>query len=245
MGSRPVEYVTPNPIPEQYQGFMDWINQGIQSGANNQGAQMIQNWATTTNPTYEAGNTMLQNTLSGQYLSPDSNPWLQQTYDTAANNVMKNYKEMGNDIDTSMALNGLGYSTVRADQRQKLAESTGNQLSGMAANIYGYAYQNERNNQMNALSQGLNYANYPLMQGQALNSFYWQPYQNAMTMAGVYKSDPQQQQYYNPLSSYLGPLAYLEGPSSVGLAAELWGQASSEGPPPVAEAELLRLAGEL
>ena len=86
------------------------------------------------------GRDLTSSTLAGDYLSPDSNPYLQQTFDRAAqltqNQLASQFAGAGR--------NGIAALPARSEQLQTLA-----------SNIFGGNYQAERNRQMDAINQGL------------------------------------------------------------------------------------------
>lgn len=99
---------------------------------------------------------LMADTVAGKYLTPESNPFLQQTYDVAARNVGESFN--------TQALPGLearfggagriGSSNVRSGGYQNAFTQMGGQfsdsLASLANDIFGGNYQQERNRQMAA-----------------------------------------------------------------------------------------------
>lgn len=86
-------------------------------------------------PTLNNANVNMANTLQGNYLSPDSNPWLKGAADRAMNDVQTR-------INSQFNNNNFG-STAHQETLQR-------GLGEQANAIYGQNYANERNNQMQA-----------------------------------------------------------------------------------------------
>lgn len=95
----------------------------------------------------------MQDILSGKYLSPDSNPWLKSTYDQAAKSVTDNYNNVVNPgIDSHASMNGRYGSGAYAQARNTSDTTLGHDLNDLATNIYGNAYNTERQLQTGAIT---------------------------------------------------------------------------------------------
>lgn len=93
----------------------------------------------------------LQDTLSGAYLNPQTNPYLDATYQAAAKPVVENYQfatAPGNMAAAQRAgqMGGSAYNEQNILNQYGL----GSNLSDLAANIYGQNYQQERARQAGA-----------------------------------------------------------------------------------------------
>lgn len=84
----------------------------------------------------DAASGMLTKTLNGDYLDPNSNPWLKQTYGTAADQF---------EADLRSRFGATGSTGTGA-----FTGAAGQGLSSLAGDIYGGNYQAERNRQMGA-----------------------------------------------------------------------------------------------
>ena len=92
---------------------------------------------------------MMGATFRGDYLDPDSNPWLAKTYQRAATDIGDAYQNIvAPRRDAQFAGAGRYGSGAFADASARDAENVANQLGRTAENIYGGAYQNERRNQL-------------------------------------------------------------------------------------------------
>lgn len=96
----------------------------------------VENLATGGSPVENASTNQTTQTLNGAYLNPSSNPYLQDTFNSAANAVQQRlgseYASQGRNPSMSLG--------AQADQMNQLATQ-----------IYGGNYANERANQMEAL----------------------------------------------------------------------------------------------
>ena len=114
--------------PQQYPGstVVPFSQQTEQAMAG------VQNRALSGSPVNAAANQYMTDMLSGRYLSPDSNPWLEQTYNRAAqatrSQLDSQFAGAGRDIEAQLP--------ARADQ-----------LNNLATSIYGGAYDAERGRQ--------------------------------------------------------------------------------------------------
>lgn len=88
------------------------------------------------------GQDLVSRTLGGQFLSPDSNPWLAQTFNRAADLTQTR-------LDSEFA--GAGRNLGAA------APARSDELQTLAANIFGPAYSQERDRQTNALVSAQDY----------------------------------------------------------------------------------------
>ncbi len=99
-----------------------------------------------------AGATQLEQTLSGQYLNPSTNPYLAETYQQAARGLTDEYR-LGTAPSTQVdamragAYGGSAYAQEADAQRFGLGQN----LANLATQIYGGNYQQERGNQLQAL----------------------------------------------------------------------------------------------
>lgn len=147
---------------------------------------------TSQNPLYQTGKNYLQDVLSGTYLSPSSNPWLEQAYQAAARPIQQLAEDNAKQLGSQYNAGGMYYSGPAIEAQRRLAENTQQQLADLAANIYGNAYMQERANQQNALNQALNYAQMPaqdIINNAALASQYasdWR--QNALLGSAINES---------------------------------------------------------
>lgn len=123
-----------------YTGQLSAPLSGTQTAAINDYSGLINNQA-------------LEDTLSGKYLSPDSNPYLSQYYDQAKNKVMESLRDMNDNVNSQFNARGLYYGSARQEALQKQADKAAETLANMATNIYGNAYSQERQNQLNAINQ--------------------------------------------------------------------------------------------
>jgi hypothetical protein len=116
----------------------------------------------TTSPLLSAAEAQQQNTLAGGYLSPNSNPYLKDYYNSAAQQLVNQYQQA---TAPSVLASGLQTGTLGSTANQNAADQAQQGLSiglsDLAANMYEPAYQQERSLQEGAaqrspyLTQGM------------------------------------------------------------------------------------------
>lgn len=93
-------------------------------------------------------------TLSGQYLDPASNPWLDATFNKAARGVTDQYSTAVAPSIMAAAQKSGNFGGSAMDQAMAMSRyNLGENLNDLATSIYGGNYQAERTNQLNTLSQ--------------------------------------------------------------------------------------------
>jgi len=115
--------------------------------------------------------TNLSDTLGGNYLDPATNPYLKSTYDQAAARVTDTWNtSVLPSINASFAGSGGMGGGIQPQLVNQSAGRLGDSLAGLATNIYGGNYQQERQNQMRAMGQvpsatALDYGNWQALGG--------------------------------------------------------------------------------
>ena len=109
--------------------------------------------ALSGSPTLNAANKNITGTLNGDYLSPNSNPYLRQNVDQAMGDVQTRVNSQFNN-------NNFGSSA-----HQELLTRN---LGDVANNMYGQNYSNERSNQLSAAGQAPGLANADYLDPQVL-----------------------------------------------------------------------------
>ena len=130
------------------------------STEQNQAMDMITKRATQGDPTIQAGAGMVQNTLNGQYMNPDSNPYLKGTYDAMAGRMADAYAR-GTGAQTMAQFNNAGAYGGSAMQEVQKANNTAfaDSLGQLANQVYGDNYQQERSRQLQAGLMAPTYGN--------------------------------------------------------------------------------------
>ena len=91
----------------------------------------------------------LMATAGGEYLN--SNPYLDQTFNKAADNVRRMYQtSTAPGLEADAAGHGRYGSGLMANRRDQAQENLGTSLGNLATSIYGGNYATERQNQLNA-----------------------------------------------------------------------------------------------
>jgi len=131
------------------------------SGPTESALQSIENQALAGSPNIGIGRDLLGQTLSGDFLN--SNPYLDQMYNQAADNVSRQYREavapsIGANADAQGRFGSGLYQNMMANSQRELGDSLGR----LATNVYGQNYATERGRQDAALGKipgmaGLNY----------------------------------------------------------------------------------------
>jgi len=99
-----------------------------------------------------AGAQQLQDTLQGQYLSPESNPYLQSTYNAAADAMTNQYQQaIAPSLMAQAQQGGVMGGSGMQEQQAYNQFNLGQNLSDLASKIYGGNYAAERGNQLAGL----------------------------------------------------------------------------------------------
>lgn len=130
-----------------------------------------------------------QRTLAGDFLSPSSNPWLQQAFDSGADALQG---RLGSQF--AAAGRNVGPSAGGAFQG-----ATAQGLSSLAGDIFGGNYQQERGRQMQAMGMA------PALDAGIMSGI------NAQLMGG----DMLDQQGWDRLNNYTNTISQLASPFSV------------------------------
>lgn len=169
----------PSNLNQQVAGFTPFQNQAFGDIGNTTGQ---------SGDLAGAGAQNLGATLSGQFLDPSSNPYLQKTYNMAAENLTNEYN-LGTapslQAEGLQASGGGGPGALQGSSAFNEAQSAnqfglGENLGNLATQIYGGNYQQERQNQISGLG----------LLPQTQNSLY----QPAQELLGAGSLQQQQQQ---------------------------------------------------
>jgi hypothetical protein len=153
-----------------------------------------------------SGINQLQSTLAGNYLSPESNPYIDATYNAAARNAVNQYTNAIGPGNIVSAQQG-GVAGGSADvQNQALSQfNLGQNLTDLAAQMFGANYAGERQiqaqapNQIGALQGALAQPGQQLLGAGTLQQGQQQAGMDVSTGNALLR-----QQYPFTLNSYLG-----------------------------------------
>lgn len=135
--------IDPNALPSYYPGSTIAGN----SPETNLALQARTGRALYGSPLTTAAQNQLTSTLNGDYLN--SNPYIDATYNQAADNVVNKYNEITNPgIDSAFAKGNRFGSNAYASSRNQSDRTAAQELGNLATNIYGQNYANERQNQI-------------------------------------------------------------------------------------------------
>lgn len=126
-----------------------------QPAETTQGLNALVNRATRGNPILNAAQGNLSDTLSGKYLTADSNPYLSGMYNAASRQMMQNYNEQTQPQTNAMfnragAFGGSAHRLYQAQQSRDLQQGMGD----LASQMYGNQYEQERQKQLQAALVG-------------------------------------------------------------------------------------------
>jgi hypothetical protein len=131
----------------------DLVQMSADNAHNAAGAQMnaingTSTVANSTNPLNAAGTNLALQTMGGQYLNPQSNPYLQQTYDLAANRMADAYSRgTGAQTMAGFAQNGAFGGSAMQETQGANNRAFGDSLANLGNQIFGGNYQQERDRQ--------------------------------------------------------------------------------------------------
>jgi hypothetical protein len=142
----------------------------------------------------------MNDTITGKYLDPSTNPWLKSTYDQAARSVSDAYNTT-TQPRTDALFNKAGafgpQNSAYAEQVARNQFGLGQNLSDLANNIYGGNYQQERKNQLAATTAAPDFTT-------ASSNSTFAPYQNYANTLKGWGSQQSTPYYNNPYSNVLG-----------------------------------------
>ena len=116
------------------------------------GMDMARNAANYNQPLWDQAQGELSKTMSGAYMSPDSNPWLKSTYDAAASRMADAYKNgTGAQTNAAAGFGGAFGGSAQAELQGQQSRAFGDSLGQFANNLYGQNYQAERGRQLGAV----------------------------------------------------------------------------------------------
>lgn len=125
--------------------------------------------ARSGSPVQAGGSEQMLKTIRGDYLNPDSNPYLAATYKAASRPMVEQFRDATMPgIDSSFIKSGRYGSGAYADQQQKAQDVLGRNLGELATGIYGQNYQQERGRQDQAVANAPAYAQSDYNDAQAL-----------------------------------------------------------------------------
>lgn len=124
------------------------------------GQEMMVNRALQGNPLIGQANQQISRTMAGDYLRPESNPYLQANVDRALGDVSKQFQTgpMANamaQFQRGGAFGGSAHQEYMQGQQRQLGDT----LGGIASQMYGQNYAQERQNQIGATGMADRYGN--------------------------------------------------------------------------------------
>jgi hypothetical protein len=112
---------------------------------------MARQQAMQTSPLWGQAGGQLADTISGQYMDPASNPWLQSTFDSAAGRMADAYaKGTGASTNALFGQSGSFGGSAHQEVTEGNNRAFGDSLGMLANQLYGGNYQAERQRQLGA-----------------------------------------------------------------------------------------------
>ena len=115
------------------------------------GMDMTRQQAGFSSPLFGQAENQLSKTIAGDYLSPDSNPWLKGTYDAGAGRMADAYKTgIGAQTNAMAGFGGAFGGSAPLELSGIQSKAFGDSLGSFANQLYGGNYQAERGRQQQA-----------------------------------------------------------------------------------------------
>jgi len=123
------------------------------------GMDMARNAANYNQPLWDQAQDELSKTMSGAYLSPDSNPYLKGTFDAAAGRMADAYKT-GTAAQTNAAagFGGAFGGSAQSELQGQQNRAFGDSLGQFGLGLYGQNFQAERGRQLGAVQAAPGFA---------------------------------------------------------------------------------------
>ena len=135
MPFNPYPYETVAPFTQDQQSAMDAVRQRATAGS----------------PVVNAAQEQTLNTIQGDYLNPQTNPYLQQTYDLAADRMGDAFSRgTAAQTDANFARAGAFGGSAWQEAQEGNQRAFGDALGTLGANLFGNNYAQERNRQQQA-----------------------------------------------------------------------------------------------
>ena len=244
----PYPYETVAPFAQDQTAAMDMVRQRAMSGS----------------PVTNAAQQQTMSTIQGDYLNPQTNPYLQQTFDTAADRVTDAFSRgTAAQTDSRFARSGAFGGSAWQEAQEGNQRALGDSLGGLAANIFGNNYAQERSRQQQAsqfapnlaaqdyrdaeallnvggMQQGLGQA-YLSDDAQRFQQAQQYPYQQFQTFGQLFNpnlgsTQTQTQPGVSPVSGLFGGALGGLGIYNSGRQAGIWGQPNTGGTGPLGSA---------
>jgi len=133
------------------QDVPDWLKPYVM--ANLQGGAGVLSQINPYNPLIPQAQAEASKTIGGQYLSPQSNPWLQDTYNQAAKAVTDTYLSTTQPRTDAMFYKGGAFGPGNSAYEETVARNQfglGQNLKNLGTDIFGANYNQERGRQYGA-----------------------------------------------------------------------------------------------
>lgn len=136
------------------------------------GLRAQQQRATRGSPLMEGAQDQMRSTLAGDYLSPESNPWLAGMYDAGARGMTRNFQQsVMPTLNTRFAMGRTQQDAGQNAQTAAMGRAQGELATGLgdlAQNLYGGAYGAERGRQIQTAQMAPSFAQADYLDSQML-----------------------------------------------------------------------------
>jgi len=123
------------------------------------GMDMARNAANYSQPLFDQAQNELSKTMSGAYLLPGSNPYLQGTYDAAASRMADAYKNgTGAQTNAAAGFGGAFGGSAQSELQGQQSRAFGDSLGQLGLGLYGQNFQAERGRQLGAVQAAPGFA---------------------------------------------------------------------------------------
>jgi len=123
------------------------------------GMDMARNAANYNQPLWDQAQDELSKTMSGAYLLPGSNPYLQGTFDAAAGRMADAYKNgTGAQTNAAAGFGGAFGGSAQSELQGQQSRAFGDSLGQLGLGLYGQNYQAERGRQLGAVQAAPGFA---------------------------------------------------------------------------------------
>jgi len=123
------------------------------------GMDMARNAANYNQPLWDQAQNELSKTMSGAYLLPGSNPYLQGTFDAAAGRMADAYKNgTGAQTNAAAGFGGAFGGSAQSELQGQQSRAFGDSLGQFGLGLYGQNYQAERGRQLGAVQAAPGFA---------------------------------------------------------------------------------------
>lgn len=132
------------------------------------GLKLLSDYGVTGGENNALGMGLLNDTISGKYLNPSSNPYMQKMGDMITQKAKLALGGQANQLGSMFQKSGMGMGSGERTYTNKLISDTNQSLGNSLAGLYGQNYESERGRQMQAIPMLSQMGQEPLQRAMAL-----------------------------------------------------------------------------